>query len=101
MLKNIQAPGSAILFLHPSTLCPITPQVFRTWWNTRLIELGYSPEQFTPHSLRRASASWAYSQGADEIAIQRFVGWKTITDRTYINFDYSASINASLVSALL
>lgn len=79
---------------------PVPTSEVRKHWKTGLLDLGLSAEAYTLHGLRIAAATQAYQEGATELDVQRYGGWKSDSHRTYIRSDQNDSVNKKLIRAL-
>ena len=69
-------------------------------WKLNLTHLGLNPKAYQLHGLRKAAATEAYDQGANELDIQRYGGWRSNVHRQYITTHSNASVNQKLIKSL-
>lgn len=89
------------LYMFPDTRLPIPVTYVKTQLDRLLIHTGNSDSlpYITLHSLRKAAATNAYTQGCDELSIKRYGAWSSDAYATYITTS-NANVNQHLITSL-
>ena len=86
--------GPAFLKEGPRGLVPISPELFVKILRGLLTHLGLAAHEFSGHSFRRGSASWAIQQGIPGEIIKILGDWKSDAYLAYLSLDTKSKISS-------
>ena len=87
-------------FCFPSSLTPVTASFFTMTLKKLLGKLGLAPTNYSPHSFRRGSATFAFQAGALEHLLQLHGDWRSDAYKQYLTLPLCArSSVADIMSA--
>ena len=97
MIKSIPASPSSPAFVYPcqGTLVTITHSDYSKFLSLLLQKSGYNSQLFSPHSLRRGSASLAFQAGVPPLLIQAHGIWKSDAYKEYLKFTMKTKLSVT------
>ena len=92
------SPSDPLLMFPQRNVMPVT--FVQKVWAEKLVQMGLPANMYTLHGLRSAAATQAYTQGASELDIQKFGGWRSAAHKLYIRSNNNAKVNKALIRSL-
>lgn len=87
-------------FIMFSDSCrPVTIEFVRRNCQLHLTTHGVSTDDLSLHSIRKAAATAAHTEGCDELQIQQYGGWKSNAHQAYIAAPQN-TVNKAIICAL-
>ena len=78
-------PGKAPAFVVNSSGAPMCSRMFNTLFKILVQKCGKSPSEYSSHSFRRGSATWALQCGIPGEVIQQMGDWKSSCYKQYLD----------------